>query len=444
MHDHPTYTVKRIWDIAWPLILGGAGQMVINITDTVFLGRLNEIALGASAIGGLFLASFLMVSYGFSAGMQIVMARKDGEQKLLEIGSVFWQSAYFKLAFSLILLVFFVPFAPDFLSFFISSKEVLAACTTFITIRLVGLPFSFAISLFRGFYSGIGKTRIISIAIGTFASLNLVLNYLLVFGQWGFPRLEIAGSAIASVISELAGAMIFFGYAYFSSHSKKYGLNQRPGFNWILLKEVLQLALPMMIQFFMAVGSWFVFFLMVENLGERSLAISNLTRNVYMVLMMPLIAFSNVTNTIVSNLVGQGKQKEVIPAAFLVLLMSIGTTLCLVLANLIYPTGLMQIFTNLDEVIQETTTIIYLISGSVFCFALAHTALSVISGLGKTMVTLLIEITTLCFYFLFTWYAIEIAHWKLELIWCNEFVYFLVMLIISVLYLRHFFKHSKS
>ena len=200
----------------------------------------------------------------------------------------------------------------------------------------------------------------------------------------------------------------------------------------------------MMIQFFMAVGSWFVFFLMVENLGERSLAISNLTRNVYMVLMMPLIAFSNVTNTIVSNLVGQGKQKEVIPAAFLVLLMSIGTTLCLVLANLIYPTGLMQIFTNLDEVIQETTTIIYLISGSVFCFALAHTALSVISGLGKTMVTLLIEITTLCFYFLFTWYAIEIAHWKLELIWCNEFVYFLVMLIISVLYLRHFFKHSKS
>ena len=216
--------------------------MIINITDTVFLGRLNEVALGASAIGGLFLATFLMISYGFSAGMQIVMARKDGEGKPLEIGEVFWQSAYFKLAFSLILLVFFVPLAPIFLTFFVSSKEVLSACTTFITIRLLGLPFSFGISLFRGFYAGIGKTRIISIAIGTFATLNLVLNYVLVFGHWGFPRLEIAGSAIASVISEFVGAMIFFVYAYFSSHSKIYGLDRRSGLKVSLLWEVMQLA----------------------------------------------------------------------------------------------------------------------------------------------------------------------------------------------------------
>jgi putative MATE family efflux protein len=437
-----SYTTKRIWDIAWPLILGGAGQMIINITDTVFLGRLNEVALGASAIGGLFLATFLMISYGFSAGMQIVMARKDGEGKPLEIGEVFWQSAYFKLAFSLILLVFFVPLAPNFLTFFVSSKEVLSACTTFITIRLLGLPFSFGISLFRGFYAGIGKTRIISIAIGTFATLNLVLNYVLVFGHWGFPRLEIAGSAIASVISEFVGAMIFFVYAYFSSHSKIYGLDRRPGLKVSLLWEVMQLALPMMVQFFMAVGSWFVFFLMVENLGERALAISNLTRNVYMVLMMPLIAFSNVTNTIVSNLVGQGKMKEVIPTSKLVLFMSLGTTLFLVLANLIYPYGLMRIFTNLDTVIQETTTIIYIISGSVLCFALAHTTLSIVSGLGKTLVTLVIEITTLCFYFLYTWYAVEVGHWSLEWIWCNEFVYFLVMLMLSVLYLRQYFKNA--
>ena len=440
MEKDISYTNKRIWDIAWPMVLGGAGQMLINITDTVFLGRLNEVALGASAIGGLFLATFLMISYGYSAGMQIVIARKDGEGKLLEIGKVFWQSAYFKLGFSLILLLFFVPFAPQFLTLFVSSKEVLAACTTFITLRLLGLPFSFAISLFRGYYAGIGKTRIISIAIGSFASLNLILNYLLVFGNWGFPRLEIAGSAIASVISELVGALIFFTYSYFSAHSKTYGLDKRSGLNLRVLWEVLELALPMMIQFFMSVGSWFVFFLMVENLGERALAISNLTRNVYMVLMMPLIAFSNVTNTIVSNLVGQNKLNEVIPTAKKVVWMCLGITALLVFLNLIYPQGLMKLFTNISPVIDDTIPIIYIISGSVFCFALAHNILSIVSGLGKTLITLAIEITTLIFYFLYTWYASEVAHLSLGLIWCNEYIYFLVMLILSVLYLRKYFK----
>ncbi len=423
-------------------MLSGFGQMIVNVTDTVFLGRLNEVALGASAIGGLLLASFLMISYGFSTGMQIVIARKDGEGNRSEIGNVFWQSAYFKLFLSLMIVVVFLPFAPVFLETFVTSRTVLAACVTFITIRLLGLPFAYAISLFRGYYSGIGQTKIISIAIGSFAVLNVFLNYLLVFGNWGFPRLEIAGSAIASVISEIVGALVFLVYTLYSKSSKEFGLNIRPPYSWEVLSEVLEISLPMMMQFFLAVGSWFAFFLIVENLGERSLAISNLVRNVYMLLMIPIIAFSNTTNTVVSNLVGQNKINEIIPTLKIILPMNLGFTLILVFLNLLNPSILLGIYTNLDAVINDSITTIYIISGSIFFFALANCCLSTVSGLGKTNVALGIEALTLVCYFLYTWLAVYVFHWSLEAVWCNEYVYFISMLIISMLYLWRYFSKS--
>ena len=73
---------KYIWEISYPIILGMLAQNVINVTDTAFLGRVGEVELGASAIGGLFYVVIFMLGLGFGTGAQILMARRNGEQKL--------------------------------------------------------------------------------------------------------------------------------------------------------------------------------------------------------------------------------------------------------------------------------------------------------------------------------------------------------------------------
>ena len=79
-------TYNRIWQVAYPIILGSIAQNILNFTDTVFLGRLGEIALGAGAIGGLFYLAVIMLGLGFGTGAQIIIARRLGEGRFSDIG----------------------------------------------------------------------------------------------------------------------------------------------------------------------------------------------------------------------------------------------------------------------------------------------------------------------------------------------------------------------
>ena len=81
-------TYSRIWHVAYPIILGSIAQNLINFTDTAFLGRVGEIALGAGAIGGLFYLAVIMLGLGFGIGSQIIIARRLGEKRFKEIGEV--------------------------------------------------------------------------------------------------------------------------------------------------------------------------------------------------------------------------------------------------------------------------------------------------------------------------------------------------------------------
>ena len=93
-----TISYKEIWKVALPLVIGGMAQAVINVTDSAFLGRVSEVAMGASAIGGLFFITLLMLGMGFGVGAQIMIARLEGERKQDEVGNTTHQLLYFLIA----------------------------------------------------------------------------------------------------------------------------------------------------------------------------------------------------------------------------------------------------------------------------------------------------------------------------------------------------------
>lgn len=74
------YTNRQIWNVSYPIFLSLLAQNVINVTDTAFLGRVGEIELGASAMGGLYYICAFTIAFGFSTGSQIIMARRNGER----------------------------------------------------------------------------------------------------------------------------------------------------------------------------------------------------------------------------------------------------------------------------------------------------------------------------------------------------------------------------
>ena len=80
---------KRIWTIAYPIILGSIAQNIISVTDTAFLGRVGEVALVAAAIGGIFYLAIIMLGWGFGIGTQIIVARRMGENRPGEVGKAY-------------------------------------------------------------------------------------------------------------------------------------------------------------------------------------------------------------------------------------------------------------------------------------------------------------------------------------------------------------------
>lgn len=96
------FTYKQIWLINFPVMMSLLMEQLINLTDTVFLGHVGEIELGASALAGMYYIAIYMLGFGFSLGLQVVVARRNGEGNLAQTGEIFWQGLLFLVSLSIL------------------------------------------------------------------------------------------------------------------------------------------------------------------------------------------------------------------------------------------------------------------------------------------------------------------------------------------------------
>ncbi len=106
---------RKIWNISYPIILSLLAQNIITVIGTAFLGRVVEIELGATAIGGLFYFSIFMLGFRLGTGAQILMVVRNGERDYLAIGRIFDHSMYIFMAMIFILIALILWFSPIFL-----------------------------------------------------------------------------------------------------------------------------------------------------------------------------------------------------------------------------------------------------------------------------------------------------------------------------------------
>lgn len=266
-------SVKNIWTISWPIMISLIAQNIVNVTDTAFLGHVGAVELGASAIGGLFYVTIFMVAYGFTTGVQILIARRNGERDYSAIGSIFDNGFYFLGVSTIIITALVVLFGAQLLKPFIASADVFQASTVYLKYRIFGLFFASSALLFRSFYTGITFTKYISISAAIMAGLNVILDYGMIFGKLGFPEMGIAGAGLASSISEACALIFFFAVTARKAHLEKFKLFAfvKPDFK--IIKSTLDVSLYIMIQFVLSHAVWFGFFLLIEKMGETSLAV---------------------------------------------------------------------------------------------------------------------------------------------------------------------------
>ena len=418
-------------------MLGGVAQNLLVITNTAFLGRLDAVSLGAAALGGVFYMALMMLGFGFSIGVQIIVARRYGEGRLNAIGGVLHHAFYFMIPFAAVILALFLYAGDDILVFLVQSPDVLKATTDFMDIRIWGVFFGFIIYTCQSLFVGIARTNIILPVTCVMVVFNILFDWLLIFGHAGFPEMGIRGAAWASIIAELAGVAVYV--YYIGIHQKealrRFGVFNRLSFDFAVMRHLLKIAVPASLQTFLAVGSWFIFFVMVEKIGERELAISNIGRSLHGILLLPVWGLGAAVNTLVSYSIGCRKPKLIWAISGRTALIAAVAILLLSGLVWIFADFVMSIYTNIPAIGAETIQVMPAIFFSAVFFGVGFIYFNAVSGTGKTHVSLLFEIIAVCIYVAFCVSAVEV--WQLEYVyvWLVDGIYGIALLLLSVLYI---------
>ena len=427
---------SRIWQVAYPIILGSIAQNLINFTDTAFLGRVGEIALGAGALGGIFYLAVIMLGLGFSTGAQIIIARRHGEGNLKSIGPIIDQSIYFLLPLAVLVFFLLRYWSVDLLRNVVESKAVFAETAIYMKYRSVGIFFAFGNMVFRAFYVGLQNTKVITFTTIVLAIVNIILDYALIFGNFGAPEMGVAGAAIASVIAEVSALLFFIGYTFVKINFADYALFKFCKPNVQRLIAILKVAVPIMMQQFISLSVWFVFFLFIEKLGEAALAVSNIIRSVYVILMIPVWGFATATNSLVSYLMGLKQQDNVLPLIYKIVTLCFAGVLFIVSIGMLFPDLIMSVYTNDAELIAMGKPVLKVVSVGALLLGIGFILFNGISGTGKTNVSLLIEIVVLGVYLIYTYLVIHVFGGDITFAWTSEIVYGLLLSLLSFAYLR--------
>mgnify|MGYP000870741810 FL=1 len=427
---------SKIWNVSFPIVLSLVAQNAINVTDTAFLGRVGEIELGASAIAGLFYISIYMLGFGFSIGGQILIARRNGEKNYGEIGRITDNSFYFLMGLAVILFLIIFFFAPLMLKPLIESPQIYQASVDFLKYRIFGIFFALGVVLLRSFYIGITHTRILTVASIIMAGSNIILDYGLIFGHLGLPEMGIKGAALASSISECIAAVFYFIYTFKKVDRNKYNLFRFGPVDWTIIRKTFNISVFIMMQTFLSLIGWFIFFMIIEKLGERALAVSNIVRSIYIVIMIPVFAFGSTTNSLVSNMIGAGDSRHVLSVVKKISILNFLIILSFTAVFALIPHLVVSVYTTDPSLIADTVPVLYVVMGALTLFSFSSILFNAVSGTARTEVALLIEVITIGIYLLTAYILAVSFNMPLYIVWTSEFVYFLIIGTLSYAYMK--------
>ncbi len=429
-------TYKDIFRIAYPVVLGSISLTILNVTDTVFMGRVGETELGAVGLGGVFYFVLAMIGVAIGVGAQILIARRAGEKNESAIGEIFDHSFIILTALGIFLFAFVEFLAPALLRILVSDQATLDAVIVFLHYRAFGLIAVLCATVFRSFYVGIAMPKVFGVYSAIMAAVNMLLGWLLIFGNWGFPKMGIAGAGIASSVAEWFALFFLVIYTMIRHDVKKFHLFRFSKFDGAEIKKILSLSAPLVLQNFISMGAWFIFFVFIEKMGKHALAISNLGRSAYMVSMTPLWGFSVAANSMVSNIIGQKKSDDVMPLLKKILTLAISITGVVILLNLFFPNMMLGIFTQDKILIADSLGVLQMVNLAMIFFSAAIVCISAVSGTGATKTALLIEVAAIVVYMAYIYAIVFPLQGSLELAWLAEAIYWLFTGVVCFVFLR--------
>lgn len=420
------FFANKILQIALPALAGLSSHILISLVDTAMVGRLENAKENLAAMGLGVLATWAIVSFfsSFSTGTHILVANKEGQNDYSSCKKILNVSLILGFLTGLIFgsLIFLI--SPHF-SYLIAKDPAVEKLTSdYIRFRFLGLPFFLMIVAFRGFFFGIGHTKIFMLSGIILNVVNIILNWILIFGNLGAPKLGLKGAALASSISTVVDSFFYLYVTFLPYYRKRYRTKKFFSLDKEIIKSIVKLSLPVSFQNIFILIGFLIFIALIGFYGTLYQAATQAVISMVFISLLPCFAFGIAAQTLVGNSLGNGKIKlaEIFGKESIKLLTIFTYTLAL--AYIFMPEIILHIITN-DKVIIRTASPILKIAGiSQIFYGIAIVLAYSLQATGESFFVMKAEVLTNWLIFLpLAYLSTVIFRFPFEITWLSLPIY---------------------
>lgn len=299
---------RGVLKMSTPAVAGLSSQMVVSVVDTAMVGRLDNTTVVLAAMGLGLLATWAITSIfsSLATGTHVLASRRYGARDYAGAGDVLNNS----LVLALILgLMFGTPgylFSYNIIDFFSSDPAVAIAGTGYMQWRFIGLLFFLFVVAYRGFFNGIGHTKVFMYSAIIINLSNIVLNYILIFGSFGAPAMGLSGAGASSACSNAIGCIYFVSATFLPRYRKRYKYYSHLRILKDVIRQIVKISIPVSFQNILILLGFLVFIAITGMIGTSQQAASQIVITALFMSFLPCFGFGLGAQTLVGQSLGTG------------------------------------------------------------------------------------------------------------------------------------------
>ena len=241
---------------------------------------------------------------------------------------------------------------------------------------------------------------------------------------------------MGSSLAELVSLVFFIVYTRSRIDYRKYGLEKMEKPDFHELRKILGISSWIMVQNLISMSTWFIFFVYIEHLGERELAITNIVRSLSGFLFMVVLAFASTCSSVVSNMIGAGEEKQVMAVIRRHVKITYAIVLPIALLMSVLPKLFLAIYTDMPGLIDASVASVWVMCSTYLLIVPSNIYFQSVSGTGNTKTAFGLEMMALVIYVAYITVTILIMRVDVAIAWSAEAIYALIMFTLGYRYMK--------
>ena len=425
--------------IAFPLILSTGALSVQHFVDRMFLSWYSPEAIAAAMPAGMLNFCVMSLFVGTAGYVNTFVAQYFGAGQKHRIGPAVWQGVYVSALGGLCIMLL-VPFSEPIFRLVGHQATIRQLEVEYFAILCLGAGPMIASTAIAGFFSGRGRTWPVMWVNILATGLNILLDYILVFGLWGFPEVGIRGAGIATVLAGVFSLLLYIPLVCRPLYDAKYHILKGWRFEKALFLRLLRFGFPSGVQFFLDISGFTVFILLIGHLGTVSLAATNIAFNISTLSFMPMIGSSIAISVLVGQYLGKDQPEMATTSVYSGFHLTFAYMSVIALAYLFVPELFVLPFAagadpaGFAEIYRLTVLLLRFVALYSIFDTMNLVFASAIKGAGDTRyVMFAIVITSALVLITPTYLGVVVMGWGVMASWINVSAYVIVLSIIFLI-----------